>query len=64
MSKKLTDKASYMLLGVLIDYFLFKPVRVLKPLWTFWVGFVFGLLCSVGIEGIASFFQFVINLFS
>lgn len=67
MSKKktsrLTDKAGYILLGVCIDYFFFKPVRALKPLWTFWVGFVFGLLCYVGIENIVSFLNYVVTLF-
>lgn len=49
-AKKMTDKAGYVMLGVAVDYFIFKPVRTLKPLLTFWVGVVAGILWSIGMD--------------
>lgn len=51
--KKSSDKAGYVMLGVAIDYFLFRPVRALKPLWTFWLGIVVGAFSCIGIENFA-----------
>jgi hypothetical protein len=59
MKKKLTDKAGYIMLGVAVDYFLFKPARALKPLWTFWVGVVAGVLWSVGMERFMEFVNYI-----
>jgi len=53
---KLTDKAGYVMLGVCLDYFLMKPVRVLKPMATFWVGVACGFLYAIGMENLFTFF--------
>jgi len=53
---KLTDKAGYIMLGVCLDYFIMKPVRVLKPMLTFWVGVFCGLAYAIGMENLFTFF--------
>jgi hypothetical protein len=56
MAKKKTnksDKVGYVMLGVAVDYFLFRPVRTLKPFWTFILGFVVGAIYTIGVEKIA-----------
>jgi len=52
---KRTDKLGYIGLGVCIDYFIFKPVRKLRPLWFISIGFALGAVYTYGIHHIINY---------
>ena len=52
MSKK--EGLGYVMLGVCLDYFLFKPVRILQPIFYIVFGFVMGIVYTAGFEKIVA----------
>jgi hypothetical protein len=58
------DRLSYLLLGVCLDYFLFRPATKLKPLIFVIIGVVIGTLSSWGIENIVKFIKQTLSLIS
>lgn len=52
--KKIQEHLGYIGLGVCIDYFIFRPVRKLRPLWFFAAGVVVGMIYSWGLDKIVS----------
>ena len=58
------DRLSYLLLGVCLDYFIFRPATKLKPLLFVGIGVVIGMLSCWGIENIIKFIQQAIAVIS
>jgi hypothetical protein len=50
-----SDKFGWLMLGMCVDYFIFRPVRFLRPLWYIGVGFAIGCVYSYGLGNIANF---------